>query len=83
MTHASPSAEAPARIARKGTAPQRSAAQGALPGFESVWLMYRYPARPVNRPMAVELNVKSNLTSVSASISAVQLELSLSAKLTI
>lgn len=63
--YASPRTEAPALIAKKGTAPQRRAAHGAEPGFESEWAMYKYPAVAVNRPMAVELSVRSNLIRVS------------------
>ena len=33
--YASPKTEAPARMAKNGTAPHRSAAHGAEPGFES------------------------------------------------
>lgn len=63
--YASPRTDAPALMARKGTAPHKSAAQGAEPGFESEWAMYKYPAVAVNRPMAVELNVRRSLINVS------------------
>ena len=63
--YASPRTEAPALIAKKGTAPQRRAAHGAEPGFESECAMYRYPAVAVNRPIAVELSVRSSLIRVS------------------
>jgi len=65
IAYASPRTEAPALIARNGTAPQRRAAHGAEPGFESEWAMYRYPAVAVNRPIAVELSVRSSLIRVS------------------
>ena len=65
VTYASPRTDAPALIARKGTAPHKSAAHGAEPGFESEWAIYRYPAVAVNRPIAVELRVRRSLIRVS------------------
>jgi hypothetical protein len=65
QAYASPRTDAPALIAKKGTAPQRRAAHGAEPGFDSEWAMYRYPAVAVNKPIAVELSVRRSLINVS------------------
>jgi hypothetical protein len=65
IAYASPRTDAPALIARKGTAPHKSAAQGAEPGLESEWAMYKYPAVAVNKPIAVELRVRRSLINVS------------------
>jgi hypothetical protein len=52
-------------MAKKGTAPQSKAAQGAEPGLDSEWAIYRYPAVAVNKPIAVELSVRRSLIKVS------------------